>query len=126
LSNLFDSLEPEWHNPLGLTLIYLLAIRAIRQVYPDFTFPLALLQVRHTYVLEAQTIQDDYMLVGFMMDLDPGMVCYPGYGSTFEANIISGLAKGHQGEFRRDEQVLLGRTTFPVQLRHNLLDPAGH
>jgi hypothetical protein len=28
-------LEPDWHNPLGLALICLRDIQAIRQVYPD-------------------------------------------------------------------------------------------
>jgi hypothetical protein len=68
-------LEPDWHNPLGLALICLRDIQAIRQVYPDYTFPLAFLQNRHTHIQDTQAIQDDYMLARFMMDLSAEMVC---------------------------------------------------
>lgn len=67
-------LEPDWQSSLGLALICLRDIRAVRHVHTGYTFPLPFIHHRHLQIQDEAAIMDDYMLARFMMDLNVEMV----------------------------------------------------
>jgi hypothetical protein len=67
--SIVSEIDPDFHSPIEMALISLRDIRAARQIYPGYTFPLAPLIERHPYIQHAQALQADTFLVQFMMDL---------------------------------------------------------